>query len=83
MGNYYESDRNTFRQAMLSFTRGQPSEDWLNYTLRYRDGRISMKSLRNHFVGKGNATRNIYEEERLRDYLYLASELFFTKRKKM
>ena len=48
-----------------------------------------MKSSRNHFVGKGNVTRNISEAERLRYTLYynnersISFELFLTKCQKM
>ena len=49
----------------------------------------SMKELRNHFTGEGNATRSIDEAERLRDLLQYNNErstdfeLFFTKCQEM
>ena len=48
--NYYEVDLHTYHQALVSFTTGHPSEDWLKATSRYRDGRPSMKSLSNQFA---------------------------------
>ena len=49
----------------------------------------SMKELRNHFTGEGNATRSIDEAERLRDLLHYNNErstdfeLFLTKCQEM
>ena len=45
-GNYYEADFNTVYQALVSFKTGNSSEYWTDDTLWYRDGMISMKSLR-------------------------------------
>ena len=47
-GDYYEADWHTVHQALVSFTSGNPSEDWLKANLNYRDGRISTKALRNN-----------------------------------
>ena len=58
-GNYYEAGCHTVHQALVSFIMGHPSEYWITDNLRYRDGRRSIKALRNHFSGEGNATRNI------------------------
>ena len=58
-GCYYESDPHKVHQALVALITGQPLEDWLKVTLRYRDGRVSMKSLGNQFEGEGNATRNM------------------------
>ena len=88
-GNYYEADRNTVYQALVSFTTGQPSEDWLNAALGYRDGRRSVKAIRNPFAGEVNSTRNIYKAEQLRDSIHyknerlMAFEIFITKCQKM
>ena len=88
-GTFYEADSNTVHQAILSFTTGKPSEDWIKNVARHRDGRRSMKALRDHFSGEGNATRNIAEAERLRDQLHyknersLSFETFLTKCQKM
>ena len=53
----YDSDRSAVHQALVSFTSGQPSENWIKSINQYKDGRRSMKKLRDHFTGKGNATR--------------------------
>ena len=53
----------------MSLTTGHPSEDFLKDTLSYRDGRISIKSLSNHFSGEGKDTRNITKAEQLQDSL--------------
>ena len=88
-GTYYQADRGTVHQAIVSFTAGLPSEDWIKNVARHKDGRRSMKSLRDHFSGEGNATRRIAEAERLRDTLHyknersLSFEMFLTKCQKM
>ena len=62
----YEADRSTVHQSLVSFTTGQPSEDWIKQINRYKDGRRSMAALRGHFSGEGNATRRIAEADRLK-----------------
>ena len=59
---------------LTSFTTGQPSGDWIKSTARHSDGRRSMKQLRDHFSGEGNATRNIAEADRLKETLHYKSE---------
>ena len=54
-GVHYEADRYSVYQQILAFTTGQPSEDWIKGTRRRADGRVSMKALRDHFSGEGNA----------------------------
>ena len=73
-GVHYEADRYTVFQQILSFTTGQPSEDWIKSTRKYADGRRSMQALRDHFSGEGNASRNIAEAERLRENLHYKNE---------
>ena len=58
----------------MSFTTGYPSEHWIKDVARYRNGRRSLKALRDHFAGEGNQTRRIAEAERLRDSLFYKSE---------
>ena len=88
-GVAYEADRSTVHQALVSFTTGQPSEDWMKPTNRYKDGRRSMKALRDHFSGEGNTIRRVAEAERLSTTLHyknersLAFETFLTKCQKM
>ena len=88
-GNYYEADFHTVYQALVSFTTGNSSEYWIDDTLRYRDGMISMKSLRYQLAGEGNATSNIDEADRLHYCLQyknkrsIAFELFLNKCHKM
>ena len=69
-GDYYESDCHTVHQTMVSFTKRQPSEDWLKDTLRYSSGRISMKLLRNYLAGEVNTTIKISKAEQLRESLH-------------
>ena len=38
-GVIYESDRSSVHQHLVSFTTGQPSENWIKPMLRFRDGR--------------------------------------------
>ena len=88
-GTHYEADRYTVYQQILSFTTGQPSEDWIKSTRRYSDGRRSMAALRAHFTGEGNASRNIAEAERIRENLHykhersMPFETFLTQTQKM
>ena len=73
-GESYQADRLTVFNFIVSFTTGHPSGDWVKNTLRYSDGRRSMKALRDHFAGEGNATRSLAEAERLKDTLHYKSE---------
>ncbi len=88
-GEYYEADKRSVFQMIVSFTTGQPSGDWVKDTMRHQDGRRSMRALRDHFAGEGNATRNMAEAERLYDSLHyksersMAFETFLTNCKKM
>ena len=74
---------------IVAFTTGQPSGDWIKNTLRFSDGRRSMKALRAHFAGEGNATRNMAEADRLKESLHykgersMAFETFLTQCQKM
>ena len=65
----YEADRSAVHQALVSFTSGQPSEDWIKSINRFKDGRRSTIALRAHFSGEGNATRRIAEADRLKETL--------------
>ena len=73
-GAYYEADKRSVFQMIVSFTTGQASGDWIKATLRHQDGRRSMQALRNHFAGEGNATRNMAEADRLKESLHYKSE---------
>ena len=85
----YESDHSAVHQALLSFTTGQPSENWIKLLNRFKDGRRSMKKLRDHFSGEGNATRRIAEADRYKETLHYKNECslpfenFLTKCEKM
>ena len=73
-GESYLADRLTVFNFIVSFTTGHPSGDWVKNTLRYSDGRRSMRALRDHFSGEGNATRSLAEAERLKASLHYKSE---------
>lgn len=73
-GEFYLADRQTVFNLIISFTTGQPSGDWIKDTLRYNDGRRSMKKLRDHFAGEGNASRNKAVADRLKESLHYSSE---------
>ena len=64
-GAIFDFDKDTVHQALLSFTTGYPWEHWIKDKNKYKDGRQSMKALRDHFAGKGNATRRIAEADEL------------------
>ena len=86
---YFEADRDTVHQLIVSFTAGENSENWIKKVKRYRDGRRTMQALRDHFSGEGNVTRRIAEAERIRDTLQyknernLTFESYLTKCEKM
>ena len=88
-GEYFLADRLTVFNLLLSFTTGQPSGDWIKSTIRHCDGRRSMKALRAHFAGEGNASRNKSVADALKASLHykneraLAFEDFLTKCQKM
>ena len=88
-GTLYDADRSTVHQALVSFTTGMPSEDWIKPVHKLKDGRKSMEALRNHFSGEGNATRRIAEADRMKETLHyknersLTFENFLTKCQKM
>ena len=42
--------------------------------MKYSDGRRSMKALRAHFAGEGNASRNMAKADRLKEHLHYKSE---------
>ena len=73
-GEHFDADRLTVFNFIVSFTTGQPSGDWVKSTLRYTCGRRSMKALRDHFLGEGNATRSLSTAEGLRSTLHYKSE---------
>ena len=73
-GEYFEADRLSVFNMIVAFTTDQPSGDWVKSTLRYNNGRRSMKALRDHFAGEGNATRTIADADRLKESLHYKSE---------
>ena len=73
-GEFYEADRLSVYNMLVSFTTGHPSGDWLKSTSKYSDGRKSMKALRDHFTGEGNVTRNMAEADRLKENLHYKGE---------
>ena len=73
-GEYYDADKLTVFNMIVAFTAGQPSGEWIKNTLRYSDGRRSIKALRAHFAGEGNASRNLAEAERLQETLHYKNE---------
>ena len=77
-GEYFTADSMTVFNMIVSFTTGQPSGDWIKSTLRQSNGRVSMKALRDHFTGEGNATRNMAEADRLQESLHYKSERSMT-----
>ena len=86
---YSEADLYAVNQALVSFSTVQPSGGCIKDTLRYIDGRISMKSSSNNFTGEGNTTRNISKAEQLcyslhcQNNISMEFELFLTKCQKL
>ena len=77
-GEHYVADTATVFHMIVSFTTGLPSGDWIKNTIRYADGRRSMKALKDHFAGEGNTTRTLAEAERLRETLHYKNERSMT-----
>ena len=88
-GPFYDADKLTVYNMIVSFTTGHASGDWIKKTARYADGRRSMQALRSHYNDEGNASRNLAEATRLRDSLHykhersMSFEVFLTKIEKM
>ena len=88
-GEYFNADKITVFNMIVSFTTGQPSGDWIKDTLKHSDGRRSMEALRTHFAGEGNASRTIADADRLKEQLHykseraMAFETFLTQLQKM
>lgn len=74
LGEHFDADKLTVFNFIVSFTTGQPSGDWVKDTVRYSNGRRSMKALRDHFLGEGNATRSLASAEGLRSSLRYVNE---------
>ena len=51
-GALYEVDIGSVHQAVVSFTIGKTSENWIKSVSRYRDVSRSMETLGDHFSGK-------------------------------
>jgi hypothetical protein len=73
-GEHFDADKLTVFNFIVSFTTGQPSGDWVKDTVRFSNGRRSMKALRDHFLGEGNATRSLASAEGLRSSLRYVNE---------
>lgn len=73
-GEHFDADKLTVFNFIVSFTTGQPSGDWVKDTLKHANGRRSMKALRDHFLGEGNATRSLASAESLRATLHYKNE---------
>ena len=56
-GVSYVADSGTVYQLIVSFTNRCQSEDWIKPVEKYKDGRKSMKSLRDLFSREGNTSR--------------------------
>ena len=77
-GEYFDADKIAVFNMLVSFTTGQPSGDWIKTTLRYSNGRRSMKALRTHFAGEGNASRTLADADRLKETLHYKNERAMT-----
>jgi hypothetical protein len=73
-GEYYEADRLSVFNFIISFTTGNPSGNWVRNTICYQNRRKSMKALRDYFLGEGNITRSLADVERLKDSLHYKNE---------
>ena len=71
---HFDADKLTVFNLIVSFTTGQPSGDWVKDTNIHSNGRTSIKALRDHFLGEGNATRSLASAEGLRSSLHYKNE---------
>ena len=88
-GELYSADADSVNQYLITFTSGESSETWIKEVVKRKEGRKTMKVLRDHFDGEGNATRRISHGEKLRETLHylgerkMKFETFLTKAQKM
>ena len=88
-GPAFDADKRRVHQYIVSFTKGQLSEDWIKGGKKKKNGRDDMIKLRDHFKGEGNSSRRIAVAERLRDSLHyknersLSFEMFLSQCQKM
>lgn len=73
-GPYYDADKQSVFQMLVSFTSGHPSGDWIKPTLKFSDGRKSWLALQAHFAGEGTRTSSLAEGKRLSESLHYKSE---------
>ena len=73
-GVSYDDNCSKVHQSLVSFTTGQPLEDWIKYINWHTYGRKSMTVLRAHFSGEGNAIRMITKADRFKDTLNYKNE---------
>ena len=76
--NSYEANISTIHQSIVSFTTSHPSEDWVKTVEKFKDGRESIKALRDHFSGEVNTARRMAEAERMKEQLHYKSERSLT-----
>lgn len=77
-GEYFDADKLTVFNFIVSFTTGQASGNWVKASAKYANGRRSMKALRDHFKGEGNASRSLASAENLRATLHYKNERSIT-----
>ena len=86
---YYKADKLTVFNMIIVFITGKLSSNWVKVTCQYVDGRWLLKAPCTHFVGGGNATRDIFEADQLKEsFLYkskkvLVFDTFLTQCQKM
>ena len=71
---HFDAYKLTVFNFIVSFTTGQPSGDWVKDTIRYSNGRRSMKALKDHFLDEENATRSLGLAEGLQSSLHYKNE---------
>ena len=68
------ADARKVHQLLMNFLVAESAEQWIKNLAPRVNGRLDMEALRNHYGGKGNASRCTATAEKLRETLHYKSE---------
>ena len=73
-GAHFRADARRVHQLLKNYLVAETTEQWIKGLEVDGDGRRDMMALREHYSGKGNASRRIATAERMRESLHYKSE---------
>ena len=88
-GAHFRADSRHIHQLLKNFLVAETAEQWIKNLEPHADGCRDMLTLREHYSGEGNASRQIATTERIRDGLHyknkrsLAFSIFLDRMQKM